>query len=491
MQLSLKMGLGGSRASNAKGFAAFAVLGARDGFAIDFTKNRMVVNDASNPANAFDGDPQAKLTVYGADPWVSDAGGLNLSAARDFAVAMATNAFPYDPTGLHIYARFTLNGADSVDQRYLFMVDNSGLDRFAMYTTSGTGFRLVTGDGVSADTEVSSLALAPNTEYRTFFGADAHGRTWVDDGGIQTNDQLHFLSTATPSHVGLGGYPNQVLRVLDGHLAEIAVICGDVIQGRRLAQKPLAPYYAAEGDSHTFNVSFGMPEAQFYPALVGLGEGIVTRNFGASGESSAHMLAAVNDLFIEDVPSIASIYAGSNDEVTQIVAAPVPTADSFDVVDASKLAAGGWVLVNSESRKVATLTGTSVVLEAPLTMIPIAGDDLAVDTFANISGWLQAVKAKGVARAVVIGSHYLNFASGGDTVNTEQSLRGSVRVAQKAAALAGGADYVDTYAHMRALILAGNVAQGDWAVWHQGATNTHLSPAGEAVLADAIRAALF
>ena len=116
---------------------------------------------------------------------------------------------------------------------------------------------------------------------------------------------------------------------------------------------------------------------------------------------------------------------------------------------------------------------------------------MAVDTFANISGWIQAVKAKGVGRVVVIGSHYLNFNSGGDTVNTEQSLRASVRVAQKAAASAEGAEYVDTYAHMRALILTGDVAQGDWAVWHQGATDTHLTPAGEQVLADAIRAAIF
>ena len=491
MQLSLKMGLGASRAHGAKGFDAFAVLGARDGFAIDFTKNRMVVNDTGNPANAFDGDPQTKLTVYGADPWDVGAGGINLSAARDFAVAMATNAFPYDPTALHIYARFTLNGADSADQRYLFMVDNSGNDRFAMYTTSGAGFRWVTGDGASADTEVSALALAADTEYRAFFGADAYGRSWIDNGGIQTNDQLHLLAAATPSHVGLGGYPDQVLRVLDGHLAEIAVICGDVIQDRRLTLEPLAPYYAAEGDSHTFNVSFGMPEAEFYPAVVGSGEGIVARNFGASGESSAQMLAAVDNLFVEDTPSIASIYAGSNDEVTQIAASPVPTASSFDVDDASKLAVGGWVMVNSESRKVAVLTGTSVVLEAPLTIIPIAGDDLSVDTFTNISGWIQAVKAKGVARVVVVGSHYLNFANGGDTVNAEQTLRASVRVAQKAAALAEGAGYVDTYAHMRTLILAGDVVQGDWVVWHQGATNTHLTPAGEAVLADAIRAALF
>lgn len=485
------MGLGAVNVPASKRFDVFSVLGTRDGFAIDFTKNRMVVNDAGNPVNAFDGEPQSKLTVYGADPWLVDTNGLNLSVARDFAVAMSTAAFPYDPTALHVYARFTLNGADSADQRYLFMVDNSGNDRFAMYTTSGAGFRLVTGDGVSSDTEVSALTLATDTEYRTFFGADAYGRSWVDESGVQTNDQLHLLSAGTPSHIGLGGYPDQVLRVLDGHLAEIAVVCGDVIQDRRLTLEPLAAYYAAEGDSHTSNGSFDMDEDQFYPAIVGVGEGIVAQNFGSSGNSSAHMLVQVDTMFVEDVPSIASIYGGSNDEITQIAATPVPTADSFDVIYPAKLAVGGWIVVNSESRKVASLIGNSVVLEAPLAIVPIAGDDLAVDTFANISGWIQAVKAKGVARIVVVGSHYLNFPSGGDTVNTEQGLRASVRVAQKAAALAEGAEYVDTYAHMRALILAGEVAQGDWAIWHHGPTNTHLTPAGEVVLADAIRAAIF
>ena len=279
--------------------------------------------------------------------------------------------------------------------------------------------------------------------------------------------------------------------MLDGHLAEIAVICGDVIRDRRLTLVPLAPYYAAEGDSHTSNVSFGMTEAEFYSAMVDASENIVTRNFGNSGDSSAQMLEQVDDLFVEDVPSIASIYAGSNDETTQIAASPVPTADSFDVLDASKLAVGGSVRVNSEVRKVATLNGVSVVLETPLTIIPIAGDALAVDTFENISAWIQAVKAKGVGQVAVIGPHYLNFNSGGDTVNTEQSPRASVRVAHKAAALAEGAEYVDTYAYMRALILSGDVAQGDWAIWHQGATNTHMTPNGEAVLADAIRAAIF
>ena len=494
MQLSLKMGLGatGNMAARA-GFNVFAALGVRDGFAIDFIRNRMVVNDAGNPANAYDGDPQSKLATYGADGWLVDPQkGLDLGAVRDFAVAIAKADFPYDATGIHVYARYTLNAADGADQRYLFMIDNAGDERFAVYTTPGAGFRMVSGDGVSADIELSSLALQADTEYRTFFGADANGRSWVDDGGVQTDDTLHLLAANTAAtHIGLGGYPDRVLRQLDGHLAEILVISGDVIRQRRLTLEPLAPYFAAEGDSHTFNVSFGMPDTQFYPHLIGLAEGIAAGNFGSSGESSAKMLAEVDALFVDDLPSLASIYAGSNDTVTTVLASPTPTGNSFTVASAAKLAVGGWVIVNGESRKVATLTGDDVVLDTPLSMVPVAGDDVAVDTVTNLRLWVQAVKAKGVARVAVIGSHYLNFPTSGDTTTAEQSLRASVRVAQRGAAAAEGVQYVDTYAYMRDLILAGDVVQGDWAVWHQGETDTHLNPAGEQVLADAIRTAIF
>jgi len=494
MELSLKIGLGGG--SVAQGSATppvFSILAGRNGFAIDFIQNRMIVNDSVTPANNFDGDPQAKLTKYGTDSWLVDpAKGLVLDAARDFAVAMAKSNFPYDATAIHVYARYQLNGADSAAQRYIFMADNSGSDRFAMYTTPGANFRMVTGDGTSADTEISDMSLAANTEYLTFFGADSFGRSWIDEGGIQTDDTLHLLAATGPeTHVGLGGYPDRVLRGLDGHLAEIVVICEHIIRERRLTLTPLGPYFAAEGDSHTFNVSFGMPASDFYPHLIGFSQGMLAGNFGSSGESSAKMLAEVDDFFLEDIPSIATIYAGSNDTITTIEAAPAPTASSLTVATAAKMAVGGWVIINGESREIATVSGNALTLDTPLSTVPVSGDDVAVDTETNLRHWIQIVKAKGVARVVVVGSHYLNFASSGDTISTEQSLRASVRVKQQAAASVEGVEYVDTYAYMRDLIVAGGVTQGDWSVWHQGATNTHLNAAGEQVLADAIVAALF
>ncbi len=473
-------------------FDAFSVLGGRDGFAIDFTAGRMVVNDSVTVANNFDGAPQAKLTKYGVDSWLVDpVRGLDISAARDFSVAMSTSAFPYDPTAIHVYARYTLNTADSLSQRYLFMVGNTGANRFAMYTTSGAGFRLVTGDGVAADTETSTLVLAGGAEYRTFFGADMNGRSWTDAGGIQTNDQLHKIVAATPAHIGLGGYPDQVLRVLDGHLAEIAVVCGDIALEKRLTLTPFQRVYGAEGDSHTFNVSFGMAEAEFYPARVaaGVAAALATRNAGGSGESSAQMLAQVTGFLSKGAPDVATIYAGSNDVDTTVSVAG--SALDFTVADATKMAIGGYIAVNGETRKVVGISANMLTLDVALARAPVVGDAVAIDTQENIVRWVQAVKSAGAGRVAVIGSHYLNFASAGDTPAAEQSLRGAVRVRQKAAAAAEGVPYVDTYAYMRDLIVAGVVAQGDWAAWHQGASNTHLNAAGEQVLADAVRAALF
>lgn len=104
---------------------------------------------------------------------------------------------------------------------------------------------------------------------------------------------------------------------------------------------------------------------------------------------------------------------------------------------------------------------------------------------------MQAVVAAGAGTVAVIGSHYLNFPAGGDTTSTEQPMRAACRISQQAAAAAEAVPYIDTYAHMRSLILSGQVAQGDWSVWHQGASDTHLNAAGELVLADAVRNTLF
>lgn len=494
MQIALKLGLGGLTGFPvlSPGNKVFDVLSDRAGFAIDFASSRMVVNDPVNFGNAYDGDPQGKLDVYGSDAWeVDPIKGINLSASRDFAIALATSLFPYNPTAIHVYAKFTLNTADSADQRYLFMVDNAGNDRFAIYTTPGAGFRWVTADGVTADTEISNLNNAADTVYRMTCGADIYGRTWIDNDGVQTDDQLLQLAAASPSHVGIGGYPTQVLRVLDGHLAEIAVVCEEIPVESRLSLTPYPALYAAEGDSHTFNVSFGLTSEDFYPAVVANDKQFSVRNAGGSGESSAQMLSQVQSFLSQGIPDIATIYGGSNDVDTVVSASPTPTDTIFNVMDAAKLAAGGWIMINGEGRKIAALNGAEVSLVLALTVAPISGDMVSIDTESNLKEWVQLVVGAGVGQAAIIGSHYLNFPVGGDSVSTEQPLRAICRVAQANAAASESVPYVDTYAYMRQAIVDGVVAQGDWAAWHQGPTDTHLNAAGEQILADAINNALF
>lgn len=497
MNIDLSLGLSARRIHQVDASPtpkSFDILGGKYGFAIDFTTDKIKINDKLNPSNNFYGSPKDKLTVYGSDPWKLDPiKGLNLSASRDFSVAIATNLFPYKPSSVHVYARYQLNAADSADQRYLFMFANSGNNRFAYFTTSGNGFRWVSGDGNNVDTELSNLSLVANTEYEVLCGGDQHGRTWVDDSGIVTNDQLLEIEAASVPHMGIGGYPDRVLRVLDGYLAEIVVICEDIPVEKRLQIPPFPELYAAEGDSHTFNVSFGMPANAFYPSRVSsmLGNGVVVRNAGTSGQSSAEMLSQVDHLIAAGVPDVATIYAGSNDTDTNISLGVQPTTSTIEVVDASKMTVGSWLVINGESRQISSIIGNVINLAASLSVAPKVGDVVAFDTTRNIQEWIKAMKLAGVKRLGVIGSHYLNFPSMGDTPTSEQSLRGVMRVKQKAAADLEEVHYVDLYAHMRDLIVGGSITQGDWTAWHQGASDTHLNAAGEQVIADAVRKVLF
>lgn len=480
---------GGAPASDP---AAFDILGARDGFAIDFVAKQMKVNDQSAPANAFVGDPETKLTVFGADGYDYDpVRGLNISAARDFSIAFSTGAFPFNPSACTVYAKYRVNAATSPEQRYLFMTDNAGTDRFALYSVSGQPFRFVTGDGAAANVTVSSLDFTADLEETVVFGADGNGSSLIDSGGIHVDDPT-ILASSTPAHVGIGGYNDRVLRVLDGYLAEIVVVCEPVLRDARTTLAPFRTTYKAEGDSHTFNVSYGILVEDFYPARViaALGSGFVGGNFGTSGDSSAEMVSQISAFLADGRPDIVSLYAGSNDTSTTVATSPAPTATGFDVANATKLAADGWIIVNGETAQIASVTGNSVTLTQPLSAAPPGGASVEIDTVANIRHWVQAMKAAGVQKILVIGSHYLNFSSSGDTPTQQQSLRAAMRIKQQQAATDENVPYVDTYAHMRDVILSGAVTQGDDLSWHVAAGNTHLNTAGEQALANAVHDAI-
>lgn len=487
-RLTLDLSGWGPPAGNAPQPAAFDILGARNGFAIDFIARRMKINDDVTPANAFDGDPESKLVVFGNDPYLYDpVKGLSIDAARDFSIALPTSDIPFDPNACTVHAKYRLNSAGSSEHRYLYMTDNAGSDRFALYAVNGGTMRFVTGDGAAPDISLSSMVLAADTEYRVTFGCDADGKTYVDDAGIQDNSTM-TLATSTPAMVGIGGYNDRVLRVLDGHLAEIVVVYEPLIRDARLTVDAFAPVYKAEGDSHTFNTSFGLTPQEFYPSLVANrpGAGYVAVNYGWSGDSSAEMVNQVPAFTSDTRPDIATIYAGANDGPVNILASPAPTTSVVTVDASARLAVDGWVTINGHSAQITGKAGDEITISPPMPAAPAANDEVLVDTQRNIEAWIDAMQARGVPKIMVIGYHYMNWASGGDTLTTEHPTRAALRALQAAAAASRSVPFCDTLAHMRAAVAAGDVVAGDDLSWHVAVGNTHLNAAGEQAVANAV-----
>ena len=469
--------------------AVFDVLGGRDGFAIDFVSRQMRINDRTTPANNFTGDPEDKLENLGSDPYQYDATrGLIIDAARDFSIALPTSLFPYNTSACTVYAKYRLNAADSSEQRYLFFAQNSGATRFATYTTSGAGFRFSTGDGTAADIDVSSNALAPDTEHEILFGCDDTGKTFFDEGGLH-GDSAHTLQTDVPSHVGIGGYPDRVLRVLDGYLTEIVVIT-ETIPAQIRRSLPMGHVYRAEGDSHTFNTTLGVEPEEFYGYLTAQALGPETSflNLGGSGDSSAEMIHQLPAMIAGARPDIATIYIGANDSAILVTADTTPTTSTFSVdpIRASRLEPGGHVFVEGQPTMITARNGAEVTVSPPLAQPPATGDGVSMDTETNIGLWIDAMRAEGCQKILVIGYHFINFASGGDTVAAEHPSRAAVRAKQRAAAESRSAPFCDSYAYMRGLIQSGEVTEGDDTAWHVDVGDTHLNAAGEAAVAAAV-----
>ena len=471
----------------------FDVLGVRDGFAIDFVARQMKINDANTAENSFLGDPEEKLTNFGSDGFEYDpVKGLKIDALRDFSIGLSTSVFPFNPNAAHIYAKYSVNSSTSPEQRYLFMTDNAGDDRFALYAVSGQPFRFVSGDGTGPDVVLSSMDFIADTEHTVVIGADANGKTYIDEDGVQA-DTSATLSTSTPAHVGIGGYNDRVLRVLDGYITEIAVITEPIQTEARLTLEPFYTIYKAEGDSHTFNTNeatWGVSPSQFYAQRVAdaLGPRVISVNYGWSGDSSAEMVHQLPAFSVDGRPDIATIYAGANDGPISIINDTVPTSSQFSVTHSlrTRLEPGGFVEVNGEKGRVAARDGNLITLEGPLLAAPQVGETISPDTQANIEHWIDEVSATGVSKIAVIGYHLMNFSTGGDTPTYEHPNRVAIRDKQKAAAASRGVPYIDTYAHMAGKISFGEVTAGDDLSWHVAVGNTHLNVAGEQAVADAV-----
>lgn len=262
-----------------------------------------------------------------------------------------------------------------------------------------------------------------------------------------------------------------------------------------------AGYVLGVGDSLTFNSSYGQVIRNFYPAVLEsllLADGFARTsiNKGVSGNSSLNVIGRLPNVLQAGSGDVAVIYIGTNDVgligTTSVQASPTPTATTFGVATGVgiKYSPGGFLTVGGVEAVISSVSGDVLTLSAPLPSAPSVGAAVVPDTTSNIIAIGRALREAGFKRLLVGGMHYLNFATGGDTVSTPLQQNVALRALQQAAANTLGVPFVDFHAYMQALIVAGTYTQGNDLAWHVAVGNQHLNNTGETILANAIYAAM-
>ena len=218
-------------------------------------------------------------------------------------------------------------------------------------------------------------------------------------------------------------------------------------------------------------------------------------NLGQHGDTTALMYLRRASMIGSGVPDISIIYGGTNDphRASTVQASPSPTSTVFTVGAGAGafFAAGAWIFVDGESAQISSVSTDQITVTAPLAGgAPAAGDAVAFDTQKNLEAIASYIQGQGCSRVLIAGMHYFNWTSGGDTTGAQQAGNSALRTLQAAAAATAGAVYVDLYAHMRQLIIAGAYTQGDWTSWHSSVDDQHLNPNGQSILADAFEVAI-
>lgn len=256
------------------------------------------------------------------------------------------------------------------------------------------------------------------------------------------------------------------------------------------------------GDSLTLHYGI-LSHDQFYPYFVqgdmqAVGCPIQFRNAGISGDTTSQMVARMASLLRYGTPDMAVIYGGYNDSGNaSSVSGSGATTTSIPVQTGHgvRFAVGSYVRISSQSVRVTAVATDTLTVSPALSGAPANTTAVAIDTQVNLQVIAQYLQAAGCTRIMIVGLHYANYSSGGDTTSAQSATFQTLRGLQSAAATAVGATYVDAYAWMRLLILNGTTVrgvvyvQGDH-VWHLADSNIHLTGPGENILADAINAAI-
>lgn len=254
--------------------------------------------------------------------------------------------------------------------------------------------------------------------------------------------------------------------------------------------------YAAAviGDSVTYSQGGGgLTADQFYPArvqaaLVARGVDIKVRNFGNSGDTTAQMVARDACLTEFEVPDLGIIYGGVNDAAngsTVNGAGATTTSIPVQAAAGANFKVGAYVLISGQSVKVTAIATDTLTVAPALSGAPTNTTVVAHDTQTNLQLLAQVLQSAGCPRVMIVGQHYMNWSSGGDTTTVQNTTYAALRVLQKAAAAAGGAIYVDLYTYMAGLITAGAYVQGSFS-WHIADSNIHLNATGEQIASDGL-----
>ena len=328
------------------------------------------------------------------------------------------------------------------------------------------------------------------------------------NGGIFDGSSAATVGGTLPNAVLNIGSRNGAANYAQAKISSVIVISTAVTPSELIALESYSiasqklPYSSTNligvGDSHTYNTAYGQTMQDFYPARLDTalrpGWRKSSVNYGVSGDTTSKIIARLSSIKATDDGKMAIIYAGTNDvnNATTVQASPTPTTTTFSIATGygNAYKAGGFVLLNGVSVAVSSVVGDAITLAVPLAVPPTAGDTVASDIRTNIVLIGNALKARGYTKLLIGGQHYLNFATGGDTLTTPVASLVALRVLQAGAAADLGATFVDFYAAMRALIVAGTYAQGNDLAWHVAAGNTHLNNIGQQILSDAIYAAM-
>lgn len=290
------------------------------------------------------------------------------------------------------------------------------------------------------------------------------------------------------------------------------------------------------GDSQTdSDAGYGVHGFETWPAVLqeslkAAGVNARCRSFGVSGDTSAQMLARVQDAFVYGRPDCAVLYIGVNDSSgtqaniqaaikalkhraigdeygsgpTVAGQASLPATGRLGqryVVLSDTSSTGGMAAV--DPRHHATITGAGGSAQTVWEYRYSAAGEL---------GWGRVATAAtapltdvdgaplGVKYIVVVSTNYLNFTAGGDTPSTPYAANATIRTAQQAAVTAETGNgttvtYADLYAAQKALITGSSVpdfsavAYDQTKSWHYKQDNQHHNAFGHSLVAATVRGA--